>query len=118
MPELKPRAERFLSDYRMHYQNPTFPLLSFMYAVLAGGEHTIYCDFTADFAKEYLFKPFGGSYDKCPPHVRQFVDQLVKLDVASKGRSVVVHATCADWEVFVKCLHLELTTNEGPTPAW
>lgn len=110
--------ERHLSDYPTHFQNSTFPLLSFMYAVLAGGEHTIYCDHTAEFMAEYLLKPFGGTYHTAPTHVRRFIDQLAKLEAASQGRTVVSHAGPADWDVFLDCLKTELNYREGPQPAW
>jgi hypothetical protein len=47
--ELRP-----LTNYRLHYVNKDFPILSFVFGVLAGGEYTLYCDHTEDYAKAYL----------------------------------------------------------------
>ena len=48
---------RNIDNYSLKYLSDDFPLLAFVYATLAGGEHTIYCDHTAGFAQRYLTKP-------------------------------------------------------------
>lgn len=48
------QAVRPLSDYRLRFINPRYPVLSLLYAVMAGGENTLYCDYTDDFVAQYL----------------------------------------------------------------
>jgi len=45
---------RPLSSYKLNYTNGDYPALSFAYAVLAGGEHAIYCDHSEDFFNAYM----------------------------------------------------------------
>jgi hypothetical protein len=48
---------RKIDNYSLKYLSEDFPLLAFVYATLAGGEHTIYCDHTRGFAERYLTQP-------------------------------------------------------------
>jgi hypothetical protein len=48
------RQRRPLQKYTLRFVNPEYPILSFLYAVTAGGEYTLYCDYTEDYVKEYL----------------------------------------------------------------
>ena len=46
---------RPLSEYKLRFINHQYPVLSLLYAVMAGGENALYCDYTNDFVKQYLF---------------------------------------------------------------
>jgi hypothetical protein len=45
---------RPLSCYKLRFANPDYPILSFVYAIYAGGENTLYCDHGEDFFNAYL----------------------------------------------------------------
>ncbi len=45
---------RPLSCYKLRFTNGDYPVLSLLYAVYAGGEHTLYCDHGGPFARAYL----------------------------------------------------------------
>jgi hypothetical protein len=122
-------AVRDLYNYKIHYNNPRFPLLSLAYAMYAGGEHTLYCDFTEDFIYEYLLKPLGvprpdydqkgsGVREKLPPHVRPVWDALGAIYVRSKQGTVRTEATEAEVKALTDAIHYELVKDSGPGPKW
>lgn len=49
------QAVRPLSEYKLRFINHQYPVLSLLYAVMAGGENALYCDYTGDFVAQYLF---------------------------------------------------------------
>lgn len=113
----KPDTERTLANYRLHYINQQFPLLSFIYAVMAGGEHTLYCDRTDEFVAAY----FEGSDDRS--YVQEFFSIMGRFEaLAHEGsnpeRTKVVHATPDDWDQILDLLKNEMRNSRGPAPIW
>jgi hypothetical protein len=43
--------------YKLRFTNPDYPVLSFVYAIYAGGENALYCDHGGDFYQAYLIEP-------------------------------------------------------------
>lgn len=111
-PPRAPEMERKLSDYRLHYKNKDFPLLSFMYALLAGGEHALYCDYYKEFQDAY----FEGSLDK--QYVKDFYALMLEYYSDSKGQTLVVQSTPDDIDRVLDMLRIELNANFGPEPKW
>jgi len=112
----KPDATRKIDNYRLRYINDAFPLLSFTYAFMAGGEHTLYCDFSADYLDAYLGRARGE-------HVQRFKARLAQFEeLAGRGadgkRLFVVHATPDDWRELMDCVLIELQGSREPEPIW
>jgi len=118
-----PRMERYITDYRLQYVNPQYPLLSFMYAVLAGGEAALYCDHTGAFVKAYLTDHFPDA-DKRPAHIKRFFsllaefDRLTEPDKVTGKRTRQVTAEAQDWTIFLECLKEELIAQPVPEAFW
>lgn len=110
-----PRKERYLEDYRVHYVNKDFPLLSLIYAVMAGGETPLYCDHTDKFVKAYILDHYPNGL---PPHVAKFMDLLGQFDKATQERKKFVSATEDDWKVILECVRAELVAGPVPATAW
>ena len=113
-----PSMERSLANYRLRFINRDFPLLSFIYAVMSGGEHTIYCDYTADYVNAY----FEGVKDK--PYIQEFFKLLGEFEKMTDGgppaakRTKIVHALPADWDQILNLLKQEMSAVRGPEPKW
>jgi hypothetical protein len=115
----KPRTERYLSDYPLSFRSEKYPLLAFLYAIYAGGEHTIYCDFSEEFHEKYLEEPFTSKGLPVPDYINRVYDHLEKVfEGATQGRTKTVHADAMDWDLFLAALKVEMTYKDGPTPAW
>jgi hypothetical protein len=104
-------VSRNIDNYTLRYLSEDFPLLGFVYATLAGGEHAIYCDHTMGFAARYLTKPLP--------------DDLVKVLTSyeqMRGRDPAEHPSDADLRVLVETLLSELkeARDKGrfPMPLW
>jgi hypothetical protein len=116
IPPRKPSTARSIANYRLHYINEKFPLLSMLYAVVAGGEHTIYCDYTGPFVSAY----FGRSNAQ---YLQDFAARMALFELetqpdANGVRQLVVHAEPGDWDEILRCLKVELTSVKLPDPAW
>ena len=102
---------RNIDNYSLKYTSEDFPLLGFIYATLAGGEHTLYCDHTAGFAERYLTKPL-------PPEL------VTVLAGYEKGRGVdpALKPNDKDLEVLLDALLVELKQARDaglfPMPLW
>jgi hypothetical protein len=48
---------RPLANYKLNYVNGDYPFLSMLYAIYAGGEHTLYCDHPGEYVQAYLVAP-------------------------------------------------------------
>jgi hypothetical protein len=117
-------------NYGLHYNNPRFPMLSFMYAVYGGGEHTLYCDHTEEFAYEYLYRPFGvtpeefesrglrGLSDRLPDYLQPVLAKLGAIYARSHERTVYVQPLAEELDVFVKAVKHELQAEGRPDPVW
>lgn len=112
-----PRTKRFIEDYRLQYINKDFPLLSFIYAVMAGGEAPLYCDYTEKFVNEYLYKHFPDP-GKRPAYFNQFVELLAQYDKLTEDRKKQVTADDKDWTIFLDCLKQELLVQPRPEAFW
>jgi len=116
-PPRKPSMARSLANYRLQYVNDDFPILSLIYAVMAGGEHTLYCDYTEDFVKAYQGR--AQHLD----HMKKFNSRMSLFVETSGGikpedRKQIVHANRDDWKVILECLLEELDGKKVPEPKW
>jgi hypothetical protein len=117
---------RPLSDYRLQYVNGRYPLLSLLYAVYAGGEHTLYCDHTDDFMRAYIV-------DSVPPSERPQAEERLKaisalLERLEKERLVqrtlppaeqtLIEPTQEEWRLLGHALGQELQQADPPAPMW
>lgn len=116
--ERPPRKERRLSDYRMSYLSDEYPLLAFLYAIYAGGEHTIYCDYSVEYFNKYCVEPFEKQGLPVPDYIRRVGARLGEFEAGTKGRTRIVHADAQDWDEFLSCLKLEMAAKTGPDPIW
>ena len=107
-----PRNERKLSDYKTQYANKDFPLLSFIYAIMAGGEHTLYCDHTGEYVTKYL----GSAADE--GYMQTFFKLMGPFEEMTENRAKIVHATDDDWDKILDLLKYEMKKTTGPEPKW
>jgi hypothetical protein len=98
---------RPLRHYKLHFMNERYPILSFLYAVLAGGEHTLYCDHTEDYVKAYLTGPHREEMRAILYRYEQFRE---------KNPPIVPPAE--DWDEILAVLKKELTDQGVPLPLW
>jgi hypothetical protein len=113
------REVRPLSDYKLHFKNPQYPLLSLIYAVFAGGEHTLYCDFTPEFVGAYL----GESHR---PETAAKVYKIIKVldderNVEREKPPAAQKQILMNAEQVEGLLHLlkeELLQKDPPAPMW
>lgn len=102
------RQFRDLGNYKTLYYNPDFPVLSFLYAIYAGGEHTLYCDFTEEYVARYLTGPNGK-------------DAAAILGELENHRfeEPPPKPTTDQWTQILAILFKELTANpDMPEPFW
>jgi hypothetical protein len=116
--ELRP-----LSKYKLHYANPEFPVLSFLYAVLAGGEFTLYCDHTSDYLAKYLGYEKDHKFSRAHRLPEANYAKLKTLFLRwESGRHKVppAYVTPEEWKVVLEVLYDELATagKHLPMPLW
>ena len=113
-----PRRERFLSDYPLRFRSEKYPLLAFLYAVYAGGENVIYCDYSDEYHEKYLEEPFTSKKLPVPDYIQRVYDHLENVfEPATENRDKTVHADAADWDLFLAALKVEMT-SQAPPLAW
>jgi len=98
---------RRLSNYKLSYINPKFPVLSFLYAVYAGGENTLYCDFTDEYVKAYLTGPSG-----------QLVARVFAELEPDRFREPPPRPSPAQLQRIWEALYIELVQDGMPEPFW
>jgi hypothetical protein len=113
---------RPLSSYKLNYVDPNFPILAFTYAVISGGEYTLYCDHPRAYIKEYWgYDIETGEQDpafRLPAERRTPVlEVLARLD---RDRDQGPFPTREEWKVVMEQLGEELITAGAlmPSPLW
>lgn len=101
--ELRP-----LSCYRLNYVNERYPLLSFLYAIYAGGEHALYCDHPADFAQAYLTGPGGA----------EAMAVFARLMPRYERQEPDIQPGSKEWDDIMPLLRAELEQEDPPLPMW
>ncbi|HEX9621164.1 MAG TPA: hypothetical protein VF989_13565 [Polyangiaceae bacterium] len=105
---------RGLMNYRLHYRNRNYPVLSFLYAIFAGGEHTLYCDHTEDYVAEYLTSPrLTGARRKRLMKVLAYLEK-------HRYDEYPPYPSSQDWDDVLELLKAELypETAMAPHPVW
>ena len=117
-PEPKQRLAKF-KHFNVRAPNPEFPLLAFLWAVVAGGEHALYCDFTDDYADAYLI----GRINEPDFAVQKERLMVVLRDLNARRDpndppQIVDEPTPAQWDTICQVLAEELKRGHMPTPVW
>jgi hypothetical protein len=125
-------AIRPLADYRLHYVNFRYPMLSMLYAVFAGGENTLYCDHTPDFVESYFVDPnapqdvqdaqrakaqrlgLAVGPTVTPPGLE--AERQNQRERTADSQDVIV-ASSAQWDAILAILKEELQQADETTPA-
>jgi hypothetical protein len=109
---------RPLSDYTLRFINHQYPLLSMMYAMFAGGENALYCDYTSDFARQYLFVDPSAPTPAEIAKANRIGAVLANLDIRRQAmrnlppeQQEVIQPNNADWDKILVILKEELTQN-------
>src|SRR3569832_2205164 len=92
-----PRKERVLSDYPLAYISEGCPLLAFFYAIYAGHENAIYCDYAGPYFTKYCIEPFTKAGKPVPDYIQRVAALLTKLEEATEKRTKTVHPDGRDW---------------------
>ena len=110
---------RPLSVYKLHYQNPRYPLLAFIYAVYAGGEHALYCDYTRAYVEEYLKKSDRPQTMQEVGAILQRVARQrdIEREKDPKDQQLIV-CTPEEWDRIWAVLKAELLQDPPPLPMW
>jgi hypothetical protein len=105
---------RGLANYGLNYKNPNYPVLSFLYAVFAGGEHTLYCDHTKEFVKAYLTSPRLVGARR-----RKLMKVLAYLE-RHRYDDYPPYPSAEQWDDVLAVLRGELfpETSAAPVPVW
>ena len=101
------RSLRGIENYKLMYANDRLPVLSFLYAIYAGGEHTIYCDHSSEYAQRYLTGPGG----------REALAILARLDRQRFDRPPP-RPTSEELDALLSIVKEELAQMPGPEPIW
>jgi hypothetical protein len=120
---------RPLADYRLNFINSRYPLLSFFYAIFAGGESTLYCDHSVDYLQAYLVDSVAPEdRPKAEAQAEQVRSILSRLAVERDAqRSIppakqsILHPTSGEWDDLLALLKIELQQPDPvppPPPLW
>ena len=109
------RLPATLKYFQLRYPNKEYPILAFLYAVMAGGENQLYCDFTEEYAPQYLI---GRFLDPEFAHLRtKLLKVLNDLDQRRKEHGSSM-PTDAEWDVIGQVVTAELKRGTYPHFVW
>jgi hypothetical protein len=114
--------KRPLEKYKLNYVNPDFPILSFTFAVMAGGEDVFYCDHTAAYAKRYLGYDFATKKQdpayRLPSARREALFSVLGRLDAERERDPLSspYPTREEWKLVMDQLLEELADPNAPRP--
>jgi hypothetical protein len=117
---------RPLANYRLQFVNGRYPLLSLMYAIHAGGEHTLFCDHPDEFMRAYIV-------DSVSPEERPQAEEKLKTIKGLMKRleekrelqrrlppseQEVLDLDAEEWRLLGHIVATELTQKDAPMPMW
>ena len=120
---------RPLYDYRLSFINGRYPLLSFIYAIYAGGESTLYCDHSLDYLNAYLVESASPA-DHAQAKIKAAGIKEILARVATEREverekdprdQVIPRLNSNDWDRLLVILKQELEQPDPvppPPPKW
>jgi hypothetical protein len=117
---------RPLSDYRLQYVNGRYPLLSLLYAVYAGGEHTLFCDHYEAFVRAYVVESASpeerAAAEEKLASIKTLMKRLEDKRLVERERAPaqqdLLEPNDEEWRLLGHILAGELGQKDAPMPMW